>query len=387
MPRLRLVPKSAWLALLIVLLIGGGIRADQAINHVPPQELSSDAQSYMTISQHLATTGNYSGLNGFVKALHWPPATAHVFRIAYEIAPGDRPAYRNDVNPLHWAQFGISTLTIVVVFLLGWILGGPWAGVATAALVAFYPPLAWAPSNLLSEPLGALMLSSALTAVALAWRTGIRWWWATAGSLFGGVLLTRTDLLFVPPVLAVLALVVLGNTVGWRKGVESAALLVVMCVIVVLPWTIYASGKAEKFVPITTGGGSAFFVGTFLDGNGSTFDMKYVLQDEIRAKHPEYADTDYKQIPAELVLNEVAARHPDLDRDEALLKEARENLRDAVLGRPNELAGLMVFKLGKMWLRATLGGSSTKKPVLRTGHVVLVLVTFLGLMVGVVGYR
>jgi len=387
MPRLRLVPRAAWLGLLVVLLVGGGIRWHQANHPVPTKELSADARSYVTIAQHLVRTGNYAGRNGKVKALHWPPATPHVFALAYDLQPGKAPRYRDDVHVLHLAQFAISTLTLLVVFVLGWVLAGPWAGVVAAGLLAVYPPAYWGPGNLLSEPLGALMLTSAFTAVALAWRTRLLAWWGTAGALFGGVLLTRTDLLFVPPLVALMALLVLGSTVGWRRGLQAGALLLALCATVVLPWTIQASQTAEKLVPVTNGGGSAFFVGTYLPGNGSTFDMKFAMLDEIRRAYPgKFDHTDYKQVPAQLVLDHVAARHPDLPRDDALMKEARQNVVDA-LGHPVELTGMVVFKLGKMWFRATLGGSSTPMPIVRITHVILILLMFAGLLWGVIRRR
>lgn len=387
MPRLRLVPRSAWIALLLVLLVGGGIRFDQARHPIKGKELSADARSYATIAQHLALTGNYSGTNGKVKALHWPPGTPQVFALAYKLQPGKHPAHRDDTRVLNYAQWAISTLTILVLFVLGWALAGPWTGVVAAALLAFYPPAFWGPSNLLSEPLGALMVTSAFAAVALAWRTRLLPWWGTAGALFGGVLLTRTDLLFVPPLVAALALVVLGNTVGWKRGGQAAAALLACCAIVVLPWTIQASDTAGKLVPVTSGGGSAFFVGTYLPGNGSTYDMKYAMLRQIRAKHPKYAKTGYKQIPAAIVLDDVAHRHPELDRDAALMKEAKKNLKDAALHHPVELAGMFSFKIGKMWFRATLGGSSTPMPLLRIYHVVLILAAFFGLLYGLLRRR
>ncbi|WP_320670013.1 hypothetical protein [Patulibacter defluvii] len=380
MPRLRLVPRSAWVALLLVLLVGGGIRFAQARDPIPAKELSTDARSYKTLAQHLALTGNYSGTNGKVKALHWPPATPHVFALAYKLQPGKHPAGREDTRVLNYAQWAISTTTILVLFVLGWVLAGPWTGVIAAAFLALYPPAFWGPSNLLSEPLGALMVTSAFTAVALAWRTRILAWWGTAGALFGGVLLTRTDLLFVPALVAVLGLVVLGNTVSWRRGLMASGALLACCAIVVLPWTIQASDTAGKLTPVTSGGGSAFFVGTYLPGNGSTYDMKYAMLDQIRARHPAFKDRNYKQIPAAVVLDDVAQRHPHLDRDAALMKEAKKNLRDAVLHHPVELAGMFSFKIGKMWFRATLGGSSTPMPLLRIYHVILILAAFFGLL-------
>jgi 4-amino-4-deoxy-L-arabinose transferase-like glycosyltransferase len=404
MPRLRSIPRNAWLAFLVVLLVGGGIRAQQALD--PQPKLSPDAQSYTGIAQNIAKRGEYTGRtrrgpvpkeskrtgaeirrDGEVKALHWPPATPHVFALAYALAPGEHPASRQDVETLHWAQWGISTLTIVMAFALGWALTGAWTGVAGAAIVALYPPLAWGPSSLLSEPLGAFFVVSAFTALAFAWRLRSRPWWATAGALFGAVLLTRTDLLFVPLFCALVGLVVLGNTEGWKRGIQSAALLLAFCAIVVLPWTIYATGKAEKLVPVTTGGGSALFVGTFLPGNGSTFDMKFALKDEIVRRHPKYAPRHYTKIPASVVLDDVAARYPGLERDAALSKAARENLREYALGDPISFGQMMAFKAAKMWTRYARGGFDKTQTQWTVLHILIVVLAGLGIVWGVVRRR
>jgi hypothetical protein len=400
MPRLRTIPRNAWLALLLIVLVGGGIRAHQASN--PQPKLSQDARSYTSIAQNLAKNDLYAGpmhrgkdgsvsrqarISAERRALHWPPAAPHVFALAYELSPGTHPASRLDLKAPQWAQWGISTLTIVVAFGLGWVLAGAWTGVAGAAVVALYPPLAWGPSSLLSEPLGALFVVSAFTALTLAWRTGRRPWWATAGALFGAVLLTRTDLLFVPILAALLGLVVLGSTVSWTRGFQSAGLLLATCAVVILPWTIYASGKADALVPVTNGGGSALFVGTFLPGNGSTFDMKFALKDEIVRRHPKYADRAYTTIPASVVLDDIARRHPELERDAALSKEGKENLRRYALGDPISFGQMMFFKAGKMWTRYARGGFDHTQLAWTVLHNLIVGLSMLGILWAIVRRR
>lgn len=397
MPRLRSVPRLAWLALVVVLLIGGGLRYDQSVN--PVEKVSADAQSYTNIAQNLARNGTYTGRSkrgpvtakawqrAKVQALHWPPATPHVFALAYDVAPGADPNDRDEVGLLHTTQFLISTATILVAFVLGWVLAGPWAGVATAAIVAVYPPLAWGPSTLLSEPLGALLVTAAFTAVAIAWRSGRRAWWALGGALLGGVLLTRTDLMFVPLFLSVFALCMIGATVSWRRGFQSAGLLLAGCAVVVLPWTYQASRTAEALVPVTTGSSSALFVGTYLPGNGSTFDMKFALLDEVVAKHPSYADRHYTTIPAQVVLDDVAKWRPHLERDEALSAAARQNLRTYALGQPVAFARMMLFKVGKMWTRYARGGADPTKAAYTAAHLLIVGLAAFGLLWGIVRRR
>ena len=71
------------------------------------------------------------------------------------------------------------------------------------AIVGTYPPLIGATGDQLSEPLGAFLLLAAFIALALALRrrAGVRWY-AAAGALFGLTILTRTDLLAVPFLIA-----------------------------------------------------------------------------------------------------------------------------------------------------------------------------------------
>lgn len=373
MPRLRDIPSRAWIALALVLVIGGGIRAYEAQKDV--SRLSLDARSYLRLARDFAN----DGYRGDQQALRWPPGTPALFALAYTISP-DPYANEADLAAPRWAQFVVSTGTILATFLLAWLLvASPWAGVLAAALVAFYPPLWWGPSNLLSEPFGSLLVTLAFVGLTAGLRSN-RWpWYAAAGAMFGAVLLTRTDLLFVPAVLAVLVLAVTWRRLGWRRGVLNAGVMAAALAIVIAPWVWHASRTAGRLVPITAGGGSAFFVGTFLPGNGSTFGMKLALRDETVRRHPSLRNTYYKDIPASVILADVAARHPELSRDNALLAEARKNLKDAILHHPGKFAGIVGNKFAKMWFRATLGGARHPMHLLRIYHVFLLLLAASGL--------
>lgn len=381
MPSLRDIPTRAWIVFAVIFLAGTGIRVYETVK--PIARLSADAHSYAGIGKTLGNTGSYSA---GVSKLRWPPGTPIMFAIAYKLSPGEH-ATTGDYDAPRWAQFLVTTGTILSVFLLGWLLAGPWAGVIASAFIAFYPPLYWGPSNLLSEPLGAFLLTSAFAALAAGWRSRKPWWFGISGALFGGLLLTRTDLLFVPVTVGLVVLIGMWRYGGWRTGVLSTALLGVCGLLVIAPWSVYASNAAGRVVPITVGGGSAFFVGTYLPGNGSTYGLKYHLRPEIVKRYPQYKDTYYKDIPGKIALNTVAARHPDLSRDNALLAEARANLKDAVLHHPLKLARLWLTKVEKMWFRASLGGAHHPMPVLRIYHDIVVILALIGLIGGIVRRR
>ena len=96
-----------------------------------------------------------------------------------------------------------------------------------------------------------------------------------AGVLWGLAVLTRADLLLAPIFIAIVA-------AGWlalrhrrpREAVGFAFAFLGGAAVVILPWVIFASVKAERFVPVTSGSPSALFVGTYLPGDGTTFGMK-----------------------------------------------------------------------------------------------------------------
>jgi hypothetical protein len=43
--------------------------------------------------------------------------------------------------------------------------------------------------------------------------------------------------------------------------------------------------------------------------------MKFALKDEVVKRHPDYAGRPYTSIPAQVVLDDIASRHPELERD------------------------------------------------------------------------
>ena len=57
-------------------------------------------------------------------------------------------------------------------------------------------------------------------------------------------------------------------------GVASAALFVAAFALVLAPWTVRNFIVLDRFVPVTTGGGKALFVATYLPGNGRQLQMK-----------------------------------------------------------------------------------------------------------------
>jgi hypothetical protein len=196
--------------------------------------------------------------------------------------------------------------------------------------------------------------------------------------LLGATVLVRADLIAVPAIAVVLT-AWFSRALGWRQAIAPALAVAVAALVVVIPWTAYATHRAGHLVPVTEGEGAALFVGTYLPGDGTTFGMKRELAPALRARHPRYAHVDPHVIPASVVLRLVADRHPELPRDRALRREAVANLRRYAGGQPLAFARMMVVKASRMWLVSSRAGVKTKSDVTRGLHLVAVVALALAL--------
>jgi hypothetical protein len=374
--------------LLALTVVGGVLRFHAAAD--PSAYQSKDEQSYAMIARGLSVTGNY-GNPGMSDPVHWPPGAPLMFALAYELHPKLRGGGVWDVPSAYPVQALVGTLTIPAAFLLAFLIAGPAAGLVAAAAVAFYPPLISASGDLLSEPLGALLVTSALAATVWALRRPAAWLPAiAAGLLLGATILTRADLALVP-LIAVLVVAV----AAWRRAsasplraaVRAAGPMLLAVVVILTPWTVFASSKAGHFVPLSSGGGSNLWVGTYLPGNGSMFGAKRALADEVRARNPELAGKKWFQLRQADVIATVAARHPGLSTDAALQKEGMQNLRDYALGDPVAFAGMGARKVWRLWGGYTLGTYRNPRAPVTVLHLALVAFGLIGLIAGFAATR
>jgi len=376
------------LLLVAVLLVGGGLRIAEAAAPGLAYE-SPDEQAYGKLAKTINRNTSYGDPRG--NPLHWPPGAPMLFALGDRLTPTPEDARRSDIPAAYWLQALAGTALLAAVFAVAALLAGPVAGVIAAGLIAVYPPLIYATGELMSEPLGALLL--ALATLVTLW--GLRrpqarrgWPFLAAGALYGLAILTRTDLLFVLPIAAALVAVVLWRRRGRGAGLRAGAALLAAGVLAIAPWTVYASTKAGELVPVTTGGGSALFVGTYLPGGGTTVGLKYALADELRARYPALRRVKTYKISASLALDHVAERHPGLSREDALTREARRNLVRYGLGEPVAFARMVASKVKRLWLFYYRGGGRHYILVeLRAFHVALVLLSALGLLAGLARRR
>ena len=169
-----------------------------------------------------------------------------------------------------------------------------------------------------------------------------------------------------------------------RRALLTWGIVAIAAAVVLAPWTIYASRREGRFIPVTKGSAAALFVGTYLPGGGTTVGMKEQLEPELRRRHPGLAGVKTYKIPATYALDIFAARHPDLPRDQALGREARHNLVHYSTHRPLAFAAMQLAKAKRMWLFYYRGGGVHHiSTPMRVWQVLLVLAAGAGLLAGV----
>jgi hypothetical protein len=378
---LRRLPLLALLAVLAGSFAFHAYRAE----HPTSKYQSADERAYGKLAVGIADKHTYG--NGLQDALHWPPGGPMLFAAGHAIAPDKASAKTFDIPAAYWLQAIISIGTALAAFTIAALLAGAWAGVAAAALVGFYPPLILATGEQLTEPFGAFWLTIAFALFAIAARVGRSWIFGVGGLALGAAVLTRADLLPVPFVLAALVAVWMWRAQTLGRGLLVGGLILGGAVLVMAPWSVYASQRAGEFVPVTRGSASALFVGTYLPGNGTTVGMKRSLGAAAKKRNPKLRHIPDFDLEARSVLAVIADRHPELDANTAIALEARKNITRYATEDPVGFGKMMLNKVQRMWSRYARGGARHTTWKIRVPHIVLVLLAVAGLLLGVLRRR
>ena len=338
----------------LVLLAGFGLRLAAALS--PPAEVGNDAEAYMMIARALYEDGRY-GSPAQASPTDWSPGAPLLYGAVYYVVGGVRPG----AVLLLLAVLGLATM--IFVYLIARRLGGPVAGLCAVVLAATYPSFVENTQRMLAEPLAMFLLTGTVLAFLWASDGGRLWRWLVPGLGLGASALTRPEYVPFVAVFGLLALV----RVAWLyraerrtavlKGVAAAALLAVAFAVPLAPWTARNFVVLDRFVPVTTGGGKALFVATYLPAEGRQQRVKALLIERYYGKTLSYPEVKATEMAP--LLNRVAERYPDLSRDAALARIARENFRTYVTEQPGAYAQMILAKVGNMWDRGSTPVMST----------------------------
>jgi len=366
--------KKTLIALAAIVVLGFGLRAYRVIEPLPTP--GDDAHAYYALAKSLYTEGSFGGPS-FEDPSDWSPGAPLLYAASFYATGGAREGTARIVELL------LGLAAIVVVYLLGRRIASRPAGLLAAFAVAVYPPFIHSVGALYSEPPAIFTLPAAVLAFLWAGEQQRLRAWLLPGFLFGLTALIRPEYLLVGAAFAVLALIRIGRERGWRPGFAGAALLVVALLVPIVPWTIHNQVVLDRTVPISTGGGKALYVGTFLPADGEYQRVKAILAKRyLHRDLPPHSEALEKVDPKPL-FDRVAERYPELPRDSALGKIGKQNFSHYFGEDPVEYLAMTARKSWRMWSAGI--GEAMESGAGRAVQVLIVALALAGL--GVLAWR
>ena len=369
--------------LALILVLGLGLRAYSAVS--PVANPADDSHAYYAIAKGLYEDGSYGG-HGFRDSSDWSPGAPLLYAASFYATGGAREGTARVVEAL------LGAAAILVVFLLGTRIACRPAGLIAAFGVAVYPPFIHSTGELMSEPAAILTLPAAV--LAFLWaadlgkpasprdRTrGLRW--LVPGLLFGATAMIRPEYLVVGVAFVVLAALRAWGLQGWRSGLIAGALVLSGLLLLILPWTIRNTVVLGRVVPISTGGGKALYVGTYLPADGDYQRVKAILVERYLHRELEPGSAALDRVDPTPLFDRVAARYPDLPRDSALGKIGKQDFSKYFGEDPLGYVGMTFRKVGRMWSGGV--GAVMSSSAGRVVQVAIVLLALAGL--GVLAWR
>jgi hypothetical protein len=277
---------------------------------------------------------------------------------------------------------------------------GPVAGLIAAIAIAIYPALLQYQGVLLTEALAATLLVAAFVAVFAACARSRPWLWRGVGALHGARALVRPEYLTIAVLLPLTNLLRLTQPPAdgpirddmrrhsaRRRVVGGVLASLVGTALVLAPWAIRNAIVLERVVPISTGGGKALYIGTYVEADGDGPQLRELLLDRRPALRERLERGGPVDEPDRMALERVLAvvateSYPGLETDAALGRLGRQNLGDAVTQDPVGLADMLLDKSYATWThtpRAVIGRQPWR--TLQWAIVILSLVGLAGLAV------
>ena len=258
------------IALALIAALGLVFRAVAVVH--PVADPADDSHAYYALAKSLYTEGSYGGPEFKSEASSdWSPGAPWLYAGLFVVTGGPREGTIRILEAL----MGVGT--ILVVFLLGWRLGGRWPALLGALGVAIYPPFIHSVGEIMSEPPAMLSLPAAILAFLWAWDRRSPWAWLLPGFLFGCTAMFRPEYTLVAGAFVVLAAARWAWEREWRLGAAAVGLMLVALLLPIVPWTVRNFVVFERFVPISTGSGKALYVGTFYPADGEYARVKAIL--------------------------------------------------------------------------------------------------------------
>lgn len=359
-------------AVIGILLVGLGLRVGWAVEQ--PAAQPPDARAYARIAESLYLHGSFDARL---------PGASHEAQPSSAYSPG-LPLF---VAAVYLLSGGVHlTAALVLLALLGaaaipmaYLLGrrfaGPAAGLIAAAAVAAYPALLEYQGLLLTEPLAAFLLGAALVLFFRACdRASSLWRWAGFGATFGALTMVRPEYLALAALLPLVWLLREARRGRLRRALTPLAVSLLATALALAPWTIRNAVVLGRLVPVSTGGGKALYVGTYLPADGDYQRVKALLVERYRHRRLPPGSAALERINPTPLFDRVAARYPELPRDSALGKVGKQDFSKYFGEDPLGYLAMTVRKVWRMW-SAGVGEAMGSA----AGRAIQVLIVLLGL--------
>ncbi|MDX6589132.1 MAG: hypothetical protein QOI84_406, partial [Solirubrobacterales bacterium] len=128
-----------------------------------------------------------------------------------------------------------------------------------------------------------------------------------------------------------------------------AGLLLLALALPIVPWTVRNAVVLDRLVPISTGGGKALYVGTFLPADGEYQRVKAMLVKRYQGRELDPSSGALEAVNPTPLFDHVAERYPELPRDSALGKIGKQNFSKFFGDEPGEYLAMTARKVGRMW--------------------------------------
>jgi 4-amino-4-deoxy-L-arabinose transferase-like glycosyltransferase len=370
------------IALACIAALGLVFRAVAVVH--PVADPADDSHAYYALAKSLYEEGSYGGPEFKSEATSdWSPGAPWLYAGLFVVTGGPREGTIRILEAL----MGVGT--ILLVFLLGWRLGGRWPALLAALGVAIYPPFIHSVGEIMSEPPTMLSLPAAILAFLWAWdrtaeRRGSPWIWLLPGFLFGATAMFRPEYSIVAAAFVVYAAARWAWEREWKLGATAVGLMVLALLLPIVPWTVRNIVVLHKLVPISTGGGKALYVGTYYPADGEYARVKAILLKDQTGEELQPNSQALNEVEPTPLFNHVwKSTYPELERDTALGKIGKEDFSKYFGEHPVGYAEMTARKVGRMWSSGT--GAALQTVPGRVVQVILALLGVAGLVL--LGFR
>src|SRR5207248_6179390 len=228
----------------LALLIRIGYNLTVARHYIP----EFDAGLYNSLAQHLVTD------HCFCYAPHGPvtnraPLWPFIMSVIYFIT-GPKNFYAR----LFFSFLGSATC--VLVYLFAKDMFGKRIALITGILASIYPGLFIYDGWLYSESLYTFLLLAFCYTLLLLQQTGKYRWAIARGIILGLFSLTRPNGLLILGLVFLWGIIFVQKKIlSWRVVAASIAIICLIALMIVTPWTIRNYQTTHRFVPVATGDG------------------------------------------------------------------------------------------------------------------------------------